>query len=163
MTNSIESENLLKTAASRMRAVREKLKLKQVDFANQLGISQSYLSIVESGKRKPSFELMFSLLTRFNVDLPWVLTGQGEMFIKTNQGSSFMGASFMDLFPEVTLTGDLIDLIKSLEVPIMRNALLSKYFYYLEKYREIISDYYEKKEKEPDPQTDEDQGIGKKN
>ena len=158
MTNSSELENLINTAAGRIRAVREKLKLKQVDFANQLGISQSYLSIVESGKRKLSFELLFSLLTRFNVDLPWVLTGKGEMFINTNQESSFM-----DLFPEVTLTEDLIDLIKSLEVPIMRNALLSKYYYYLEKYREIISDYYEKKEKEPVPQIEEDQGIGEKN
>ena len=68
----------------------------------------------------------------------------------------------MDLFPEVTLTEDLIDLIKSLEVPIMRNALLSKYYYYLEKYREIISDYYEKK-KEPGTQIEEDQDIGEKN
>jgi hypothetical protein len=90
-------------------------------------------------------------LTRFNVDLPWVLTGQGEMFIKTNQESSFI-----DLFPEVPPAEDVIDLIKSLEVPIMRNALLSKYYFYLEKYRDIISDYYEKKEKEPGSQIEEE-------
>jgi transcriptional regulator with XRE-family HTH domain len=151
MSNSIELGNLLKTAAGRIRTVRERLKLKQVDFANQLGVSQSFLSIVESGKRKPSFALLCSLLTSFNVDLPWVLTGQGEMFIKTNQESSFI-----DLFPEVPPAEDVIDLIKSLEVPIMRNALLSKYYFYLEKYRDIISDYYEKKEKEPGSQIEEE-------
>jgi transcriptional regulator with XRE-family HTH domain len=157
MNNSIELGNLLKMTASRIRAVRERLKLKQVDFANQLGISQSFLSIVESGKRKPSFELLCSLLTRFNVDLTWVLTGQGKMFIATNQE-----ASFMDLFPEVIPTGDVIDLIKSLEVPIMRNALLSKYFLYLVRYKDIISEYYKNKEKENDSQLEKDQGIRKK-
>lgn len=154
MNNSIELEDLLKMTASRIRAVREKLKLKQADCANQLGISQSFLSIVESGKRKPSFELLCSLLTRFNVDLTWVLTGQGKMFIDTNQE-----ASFMDLFPQVIPTGDVIDLIKSLEVPIMRNALLSKYFLYLVRYKDIISEYYKKKGKENDSQLEEDQGM----
>jgi transcriptional regulator with XRE-family HTH domain len=150
MNNSKDFEDLLKDAAGRIRAVRKKLMLKQEDFANQLGISQSFLSVVESGKRKPSFELLFSLLTRFNVDLSWLLTGKGKMFIK-NQKSFFI-----DLFPEVPPAADVIDLIKSLEVPIMRNALLSKYYLYLERYKDIISEYYQNKEKENDSQIGEE-------
>jgi hypothetical protein len=78
-------------------------------------------------------------------------------FIKKDQESSFV-----DIFPGVPPEADVIDLIKSLEVPIMRNALLSKYFLYLERYKDIISGYYKNKEKENDSQIEEDQGIGKK-
>ncbi|UCH96951.1 MAG: hypothetical protein JSV88_08905 [Candidatus Aminicenantes bacterium] len=39
-------------------------------------------------------------------------------------------------------------MIKSLELPIMRNALLAKYFLYQERYKDIIREYYKNKKKE---------------
>ncbi|UCH96583.1 MAG: helix-turn-helix transcriptional regulator [Candidatus Aminicenantes bacterium] len=76
----LNSHNFLNAAADRIRAVRERLGLTQEDFARQLGISQSFMSLVEAEKRKPSVQLLYSLLIVFNVDLHWILTGQGKMF-----------------------------------------------------------------------------------
>jgi phage repressor protein C with HTH and peptisase S24 domain len=54
----------------------------QREFAKKLLFSSNYLSEVESGKTKPSLELllMISHITKYS--LHWLLTGQGPLFIE---------------------------------------------------------------------------------
>ena len=57
----------------------------QGEFAKKLCFSGSYLSEVESGKTKPSLELLvgISYLTKYS--LHWLITGEGPMLIEPSE------------------------------------------------------------------------------
>jgi phage repressor protein C with HTH and peptisase S24 domain len=54
----------------------------QKEFAKNLIFSSSYLSEVESGKTKPSLELLLKISQITNYSLHWLLTGEGPLFIE---------------------------------------------------------------------------------
>jgi transcriptional regulator with XRE-family HTH domain len=64
----------------RIKNIRKALRLNQKDFASPLNISSSFLSEIENGKYKPGFDFFKNILDQFNVNLHYLLTGQGEMF-----------------------------------------------------------------------------------
>jgi transcriptional regulator with XRE-family HTH domain len=137
MSSNQETNNLLEAIGRRIEAVGEHLELNQSNFARRLGVSQSFLSQVAAGKRKPSFGLLYALFTRFRVDLPWIFSGVGEMFSRQDRE-----LLFAEQFPGVPLEEEVIELVKSLAVPIMKNALLEKYLLYRKRYEDIIVDYF---------------------
>jgi phage repressor protein C with HTH and peptisase S24 domain len=57
----------------------------QREFAKKLLFSSSYLSEVESGKTKPSLELLLRISQITNYSLHWLLTGQGPLFIEATE------------------------------------------------------------------------------
>ena len=62
--------------------VRARLKLTVRDFAKPLGISPSYVSAIENGKRVPSDTLTKLMLSVYKVSEVWLATGGGDMFAK---------------------------------------------------------------------------------
>lgn len=69
---------------NRLREIREKLHLQQGEFAQQLEVVQQQLSKYERNKNKPSAEVFAKLIEKFNININWLLTGEGKMFIETN-------------------------------------------------------------------------------
>jgi len=65
----------------RLKKLREELNLSQGKMANLLGVSQSALSKWESGKREIPIGVLIKLKQKFNVNLNWLLSGQGDMFL----------------------------------------------------------------------------------
>lgn len=68
----------------RIRAVRKKKRLSQEQFGNQLGITKSSVSLLESGKNSPSEQTIRLICKEFNVNEDWLRTGAGgdeNMFI----------------------------------------------------------------------------------
>ena len=64
----------------RITRIRKHKGMSQKEFSAIIGVSQSYLSEVESGKSKPSLELLSGIVNRFNdINADWLLTGRGEM------------------------------------------------------------------------------------
>lgn len=69
------------------------LRLTRIEFAQSLDISQSTLSEIESGKAKPSLEVLVSLGDKYSIDMNWLIInretelpigfGKEEMY-KTN-------------------------------------------------------------------------------
>lgn len=51
-------------------------------------MAQGYLSEVAAGKKMPSAMLLFGLGHGFGVDLNWLLTGRGEMWIGRTSGAT---------------------------------------------------------------------------
>ena len=80
MTKLIEKESLLIDIGLRMQAVRKHLGFKQQNFAKELGISPASLSEIEAGRAKPMFDTIFNLTKKFNVNVFYLLHGQGDMF-----------------------------------------------------------------------------------
>lgn len=64
----------------RIRSIRETLNLMQKDFAQKLGISPPTLSDLETGKSKPSFDVLVKLSEQFKINLYYVVFGKGDMF-----------------------------------------------------------------------------------
>jgi transcriptional regulator with XRE-family HTH domain len=66
--------------AARIRAVRERYGLTQKQFAEQLGVSRSYLGKAEAAKGKPTIEMLVGIAESYpEVSTRWLLTGEGEM------------------------------------------------------------------------------------
>jgi transcriptional regulator with XRE-family HTH domain len=49
----------------------------QDEFAQRIGISQSYLSTVEHGKVEAGAEVLLAISREFEKSLEWLLTGEG--------------------------------------------------------------------------------------
>src|SRR5688572_17283363 len=62
----------------RLRALRERDKLRQSDVAKQLGISPAYLNLIEKGKRTVQFPLLWKALTLYKQDLETFMGQLGE-------------------------------------------------------------------------------------
>ncbi|MCP5053468.1 MAG: helix-turn-helix transcriptional regulator [bacterium] len=74
----LETENAI--VASRLKAIREALGFKQKEFAARLGISIANVSDMENGKYKPRFDVISRLGVRFNVNIWYLIFGEGDMF-----------------------------------------------------------------------------------
>ena len=68
----------------RIKQIRLKLGIQQGEFAEKLNVVQQQLSKYERGENKPSAEFLTVLNEKVNVNINWLLTGKGEMFINDN-------------------------------------------------------------------------------
>lgn len=74
----------IKNINNRIKEIRKALKISQHEFARLTGVSQGYISELESGKKNAGIELIISL-KRLNVSYNWLFTGEGEMFPETGR------------------------------------------------------------------------------
>lgn len=65
--------------AIRLRHVRKELKYTQREFAESIGISAPSYSEVESGKYKPKYDLLECLASKYNINLYYLLFGEGAI------------------------------------------------------------------------------------
>lgn len=65
----------------RLRLIRKTLKLKQVEFADKLKISGPALSEIENDKYRPGFDFIVNMSGEFNINLYYLLFGEGDMFL----------------------------------------------------------------------------------
>lgn len=66
---------------TRLRAVRKTLRLTIYEMHQKTRFSKSIISEVENGKRLPSSIYLFALADEFNVNINYLFTGKGEMFL----------------------------------------------------------------------------------
>ena len=64
----------------RIRLVRKTLGLRQGDFARQIGLTQTALSMIELGKTALTDKNIKLICATFAVDEMWLRNGTGEMF-----------------------------------------------------------------------------------
>jgi len=69
------------TFGNRIKEFRKKLNLSQQELAKHLNMQPQALARYEKDKVKPSIELAKKLTDLFNINLNWLLTGKGEMFL----------------------------------------------------------------------------------
>ena len=62
----------------RIKKLRLSLDMKQVQFAQQIRVSQGYLAELEKGKKAPSDRVTLAVSTVFAVDEDWLRTGRGN-------------------------------------------------------------------------------------
>lgn len=65
----------------RIKQVRTNAKLTQTEFADKLGLTKNYISLVENGNREPSDRTINDICDKFGVNPVWLRTGEGEPFV----------------------------------------------------------------------------------
>lgn len=68
---------------TRIKILREMLKLSQTEFAEALNLKRNSISLIEVGKRNPSDRTISDMCEKFNVSEIWLREGTGDIFIKT--------------------------------------------------------------------------------
>lgn len=64
--------------SEQLKNIRKKNGMTQAEFAEKLEVSTATVASVENGSREAPKGLMKSLVTKFNVDARWLLTGEGN-------------------------------------------------------------------------------------
>ena len=75
-----------KLIGNRLKLLRTKyLKLSQEKLAEILGVKRNTLSNWERGENEMNYEAMLILHSKFGVNINWLLTGEGPMFVSHSQ------------------------------------------------------------------------------
>lgn len=88
----------------RIAKVRNDKNLNQQEFADQLGLTKNYVSLIETGKRIPSDRTITDICREFSVNKDWLLTGEGDPYIELSReaqitrlvGDAMMGEPLTD-------------------------------------------------------------------
>lgn len=68
----------------RIRNLRKTLNLTMEKFGERLGVSKASISNIENGNRNLTEQMTKSICREFGVDYIWLTTGEGEMFVETD-------------------------------------------------------------------------------
>jgi transcriptional regulator with XRE-family HTH domain len=72
------------TQGERIREVRKTLGLTLEKFGEKIGMKKNSVSQIENGKNSVTEQVVKSICREFSVDYMWLTTGEGEMFIDTD-------------------------------------------------------------------------------
>lgn len=64
----------------RLKLLRKQLKLSQEEFGKRLGVGKTAISKLEKAENNITESMQLLICKEFNVSLPWLLDGVGEMF-----------------------------------------------------------------------------------
>lgn len=72
------------TQGERIKEVRNTLGLTLEKFGDRLGVTKVAISNIEKGNRNLTEQMTKSICREFSVDYIWLTTGDGEMFVDTD-------------------------------------------------------------------------------
>lgn len=72
------------TQGERVRKVRKSLGLTMEKFGEHLGVTKTAISLIESGKNNLTDANIKAICREFSVDYIWLTTGEGEMFVDSD-------------------------------------------------------------------------------
>jgi transcriptional regulator with XRE-family HTH domain len=85
------------------------LEMSQKEFAENIGISQGHLSVVEKGNQHPSGTLLLATCHRFKVQEEWLMSGKGEPFAESLPESGIpVYSQLPDSYPDRPMSGEII-------------------------------------------------------
>lgn len=72
------------TQGERIKEVRKSLGLTLEKFGEKIGLKKNSVSQLENGKNSVTDANIKAICREFNVDYMWLTTGEGEMFVETD-------------------------------------------------------------------------------
>lgn len=111
----------------RFHRFRIKLGKAQHELGAELNVSQSTIANIERGKSFPNINYLHYFYHTYRLDINWLLTSDGEMFLKDDQGKE-----------------SYIDLVNMMEVPLVEKMILAKLVETRALLREEIKAYFTK-------------------
>ncbi|MCK4763104.1 MAG: helix-turn-helix transcriptional regulator [Candidatus Aminicenantes bacterium] len=74
----------LNEIGSRVKKIRTSLDLTLKQMAEKTGLSAGFLSQIEKGIKRPSAIYLFFLLVEHKVNINWILSGKGDIYLTEN-------------------------------------------------------------------------------
>ena len=72
------------TQGERIKDVRNSLGLTLEKFGEKLGVTKTAISRIEKGERSLTEQMTKSICREFSVDYMWLTTGEGELFVESD-------------------------------------------------------------------------------
>lgn len=72
------------TQGERIKDVRNSLGLTLEKFGEKLGVTKTAISRLEKGERSLTEQMTKSICREFSIDYMWLTTGEGEMFVESD-------------------------------------------------------------------------------
>lgn len=72
------------TQNERVKEIRKTLGLTLEKFGERIGVTRGSMSNIENGNRNLTEQMTKSICREFSVDYMWLTTGEGEMFVDTD-------------------------------------------------------------------------------
>jgi transcriptional regulator with XRE-family HTH domain len=136
---------LKKAMSERFIILRSKMGLTQEEFSKKLGILRFIISDIENQRQLPTIPVIINLMNTLNISPLWLLKGEGDIFIKDKEPELSQLELFKKTFPNVPAEPDLIKMIESMAVPVLKNAVILKSLELKEVYRPHIEAYEKEK------------------
>lgn len=86
----------------RIKQIRNSLKLSQTEFAGAMDYSACYLSEIERGKKSPNVAFFEKLLTIYQINLSYLITGRGEAFLPDAEKMETVKKGPIDIIKDVS-------------------------------------------------------------
>ena len=68
------------TSGNRLKKIRKELRLSQEEFGDRIGLSRAGIAAVEADKNNFSQDVLYKMISVFNVNLNYLIAGIGDMF-----------------------------------------------------------------------------------
>ncbi|WP_081665727.1 helix-turn-helix domain-containing protein [Ruminiclostridium papyrosolvens] len=65
---------MIKIVTLKLKQIRKRKRLTQIEFANLLGVSQCYVTLLESGKRTPSMSMLEQFSEKLGIPIEKLLS-----------------------------------------------------------------------------------------
>ena len=75
---------------TRIAYIRKESNLTQQEFADRLGLTKNYVSLIETGGRKPSERTLSDICREFGCNEIWLKTGDGDPFQEESRQEQIM-------------------------------------------------------------------------
>lgn len=85
----------------RIKNIRNILKMSQEEFAKGLNVTKQAISNIENTKSAPGIALLDKLLQKYEVNLNYVISGIGDIFIKQEKSNEALKSSLMKDFEAI--------------------------------------------------------------
>lgn len=128
--------------STRIKRIRENLKYSQKQMSDHTNISQSNLAKIEKGNLNPSLEFMSLLNEKYRIDLTWLITGIGEMYLLEKNIDE--NQAIRILLKGKQPNENVKKILESLGEPVLQNEMANASMIAREKY----SSYFENRKKE---------------
>jgi transcriptional regulator with XRE-family HTH domain len=114
----------------RIREIRKQLHLSQIDFANAIGISNTFLSEVEKGKFKPGYDFFINTIKKFNINTRYLATGEGDIFFKnineTKNETKINFGEYSEIIEEMLMYFEQAPVVKFAVLEFYKNYIYDK-------------------------------------
>ncbi len=142
----------LAEVGKRLKAVRDHLSLSMEKLRQITGYSKALISAAEKGQKKPSAIYLYALFDKFNVNIHYIFSGSGSMFLDEdteNVPVDSPGVETADVSADPTdasMDDDSRELFYLIEnVDMVRYAMLSHFIQYKTENHLIINQLLEEK------------------
>jgi len=151
-----KDESLRKEIGRRFRVFRIFIKKDHKELAEELGVSKSTISFIETGKIFPIIPFQNYLNRKYHLNLNWLLSGSEEMIIKPEKDSKTADSFKLDDSAAGVDTYE--ELFTLMRIPVIEQVIFRK----LEELKIIAKDEIKSFYEEPDlPLIDPDEEKGK--